>query len=176
MSWPYRPVGPVVVRSARTGAWERRPAAIDRPATMLWERRLAAIGQSPCGQDSYALYRGQIWAHIYPRQIHIGQIGLSPCFGWRPPCKRARHLVRLMACLHPATRRTCIGERHVSEAEDLYCTIRRAFTGCTGRLLAWCIVWVNFSIWAADAVSKYFITIHQTPSLHGGVVREPLKR
>lgn len=50
----------------------------------------------------------------------------------------------------------------------------RLYKGCTGRLLSWCITWPKRAICAGLAVMGCFITSHNTPSEHGGVVNEPL--
>ena len=52
----------------------------------------------------------------------------------------------------------------------------RAFTRCTGLLLGWCMMRLNFFTCSVETVSGCFITYQRTPSVQGGVVSDPLKR
>ena len=52
----------------------------------------------------------------------------------------------------------------------------RAFKGCTGRLLGWPIMAAAAFNCASAAATGISITTQFTPSLHGGVVSEPLRR
>ena len=52
----------------------------------------------------------------------------------------------------------------------------RAFTRCTGLLLGWCMMRLNFFTCSVETVSGCFITYQRTPSEQGGVVSDPLKR
>ena len=52
-------------------------------------------------------------------------------------------------------------------------TNSRSFSGCTGRALPANTAWKSAS-WVADSSTGVVITSQRTPSLHGGVVSEPL--
>ena len=53
-------------------------------------------------------------------------------------------------------------------------TICRSPIGCGGRLFGPWVSDCSMSTWSGDTVPMPCITIHRTPSEHGGVVSEPL--
>lgn len=67
-------------------------------------------------------------------------------------------------------------DRTAAAVDRSYLSTVRAFNGWTGRLLAKPIDLENCSTCAFETVAGLFRTSHQTPSEHGGVVSEPLKR
>lgn len=65
-----------------------------------------------------------------------------------------------------------VGARTLAESD--YCRIIRALAGCSGRLLSNPSVPLNSSICCFETVMGSFMMSHRTPSVQGGVVREPL--
>ena len=66
--------------------------------------------------------------------------------------------------------------REPTPCTSVYSNTVRPLTGCTGRLLGWCITLENVATCALDAETGVFKTSHRTPSVHGGVVSEPSYR
>lgn len=106
-------------------------------------------------------------------EIIHGPSALVPAAGMWPEVtcakKIASHLARFFMLPLP---------RHQTYDRDTaaYSTTKRAPSGCTGRLLGCPINLVNCSICCLDAVIGFFNTSQRTPSLQGGVVKEPAKR
>jgi hypothetical protein len=60
-----------------------------------------------------------------------------------------------------------------AESTQFDCLIRRPLACCTGRAFIG-YSRANTAIWSAESCTGCCITIHSTPSLHGGVVNEPM--